>query len=199
MQTAPFRTLCAMTLVAGVSCLADGPGPRRRRPTTAPGCLRGRRPARSRSRLRHARRQDRKTEKPPPKRLPRLRRLGLRPPRRVDRILRKTRPRRHAPRPLPIPRNTTRIPHQARCVNPVALAGGVGGGPSGACWAALARGHSGALRCRLRWLPRDLLAARPLSPSRPPPQAGEEKRAVPLSPLPLAGGVGGGSSGPAGR
>ena len=124
MQTAPFRTLCAMTLVAGISCLADGPGPRRRRSTTAPGRLRGRRPARSRSRLRHARRQDRKTEKPPPKRLPRLRCMGLRPPRRMDRILRKTRTRRHAPRPLPIPRHTTRIPHQTRCVNPVAPPGG---------------------------------------------------------------------------
>ena len=126
MQTAPFKTLCAMTLVAGISCLADGPGPRRRRPTTAPGRLRCRRPARSRSRLHHARRQDRKAEKPPPKRLPRLRRLGLRPPRRRDRILRKTRTRRHAPWPLPVPRYTTRIPHQTRCVNPVALAGEAG-------------------------------------------------------------------------
>ena len=70
MQTAPFKTLCAMTLVAGVSCLADGPGPRRRRPKTAPGRLRCRRPARPRSRLRHARRQDRKTEKPPTQKAP---------------------------------------------------------------------------------------------------------------------------------
>ena len=61
-----------------------------------------------------------KNRKPPPKRLPRLRRPGLRPPRRMDRILRKTRTRRHAPRPLPIPRHTTRIPHRTRCVNPVA-------------------------------------------------------------------------------
>ena len=127
MQTAPFRTLCAMTLVAGISCLADGPGPRRRRSTTAPGRLRGRRPRPlSSAGLRHARRQDRKTEKPPPKRLPRLRCMGLRPPRRMDRILRKTRTRRHAPRPLPIPRHTTRIPHQARCVNPVARKRGRG-------------------------------------------------------------------------
>ena len=95
METQPFRTLCAMTLVAGVSCmqmvqdrdprLREG---RRRRRTTAPGRLRGRRPTRPRSRLGHARRQDRKTEKPPSQRLARLRRMGLRTPRRMDRILR---------------------------------------------------------------------------------------------------------------
>ena len=51
-------------------------------------------------------------------------------------------------------------PHQyrssARCVHAVALAGGVGGGPLG--------------------LARPCPAARPLAPTRPPPQAGEEKK-----------------------
>ena len=181
MQTAPFRTLCAMTLVAGVSCLADGPGPRRQRPTTAPGRLRCRRPARSRSRLHHARRQDRKTEKPPPKRLPRLRRLGLRPPRRMDRILRKTRTHRHAPWPLPIPRHTTRIPHQTRCVNPVARKRGRGGmraaaplfpfrSPEAASFSPPTCGRGWGRVFRRGGLCR---AARPPALTRLPPQAGE--------------------------
>ena len=125
-----------------------------------PGGGRRLRAARRGPSRRHARRQDRKTEKPPPKRLPRLRRLGLRPPRRVDRILRKNPARRHAPRPLPIPRHTTRIPHQTRCVNPVARKPGGGitarlsqAGGRGRCETSAKVGPaSGALQARLLFL-----------------------------------------------
>ncbi|MFD2578397.1 IS4 family transposase [Novosphingobium colocasiae] len=64
----------------------------------------------------------RQKKTPHPKRLARLCRMGLRPPRRMDRILRKTRPRRHAPRLARNPsrqtrRSNTTMPTQ--CVNPV--------------------------------------------------------------------------------
>ena len=64
-----------------------------------------------------------------PERFPGLRRMGLRPPRRMDRILRKTRTRRDAARPPSVPRHTTPIPHRTRCVNPVGAPGRLGIGP----------------------------------------------------------------------
>ena len=46
-----------------------------------------------------------KQKNPHPRRLPRLRRMGLRKARRMDRLLRQTRPHRHAQRPDPVPRH----------------------------------------------------------------------------------------------
>ena len=63
-----------------------------------------------------------KAEKPTPRRLPRIRRMGLRKARRMDRLLRKTRPHRHAQRPHPVPRHQAWL-EPPRCVNPVALEG----------------------------------------------------------------------------
>ncbi len=41
MEPAPFKTLCAMTLIAGISCMQLVAGPGWRRQTPAGGCIRG--------------------------------------------------------------------------------------------------------------------------------------------------------------
>jgi len=59
-------------------------------------------------------------------RIPRLRRMGLRPPRRMDRVLWKTRSRRHAQWVARNPSRQTRHPNPrllTQCVNPVASGG----------------------------------------------------------------------------
>jgi hypothetical protein len=97
-----------------------GPGPRRRRRRTRTAaarhrCLRPRGRRAARSLLRHARGQNRAAEEPPSKRLARLRSLGLRPPRRMDRLLRQTRPHRPARRLARVPNHQTRRkPHPPR-------------------------------------------------------------------------------------
>ncbi len=88
----PSKSWSWPRLIAAVSVLQlvrarDGRGraPARRR-------LRARRPTGSRSRLARPRRQDRNDRRTPIPKAPRLCRLGLRPPRRLDRLLRQTRP-----------------------------------------------------------------------------------------------------------
>jgi hypothetical protein len=56
-------------------------------------------------------------EKPPPKRLPRIRLLGLRTAWRLDRILRKTRSNRRHQRPAPLQSHATGMEHRSKCVN----------------------------------------------------------------------------------
>jgi hypothetical protein len=63
---------------------------------------------------------------PHPPTLSRLRQPGLRQARRMDRLLRKTRPRRHARRLVPVPSRNAKPPRnegETQCVNPVARMG----------------------------------------------------------------------------
>jgi Transposase DDE domain len=95
----PLEKLVAATIVAAVTVMqlaAERDG-QLRRPLEPR--LRPRRSAGPRTRLLEPRRQDRKAQQSPSQRLARLRLLGLRAPPRLDRILRKTGPHRHAPRP----------------------------------------------------------------------------------------------------
>ena len=121
METAPFRTLCAMTLVAGISCMQlvqdrDGEGKRPLQDVfevedqpaleAVSASLEG------------------KTEKqknPTPERIPRFRSMGVRPSRGLDRILRQTRTRCDAARAVSIQSHPTRVRDPWKCVNPVAL------------------------------------------------------------------------------
>jgi Transposase DDE domain len=116
----PLEKLVAATIVAAVTVMqlaAERDG-QLRRPLEPR--LRPRRSAGPRTRLLEPRRQDRKAEESPSQRLARLRLLGLRAPRRLDRILRKTGTHRHAPRPHRIPRHQARLA-PPKCVNRVGL------------------------------------------------------------------------------
>ena len=88
METAPFRVLCAMTLVAGVSCLQlvqdrDGEGGR---PLSDVFDEADRTALEAVSATLEGRTERQKNPHPPW--LPGLRRLGLRTPGRLDRLLR---------------------------------------------------------------------------------------------------------------
>ncbi len=88
METAPFRTLCAMTLVAGISCLQmvqDRDG-RAQRPLQDVFEDEDRPALEAVSATLEGKTE--KQQKPPSQGLARLRRMGLRTPRRMDRILR---------------------------------------------------------------------------------------------------------------
>ena len=109
METAPFRVLCAMTLAAGVSCLQlvqdrDGEGGR-----PLGDVFDEEDGAALEAVSVHARRQDRKAEEPASAGLPRLRRLGLRTPGRLDRLLRQAGARRHAERAVRVQGHTARL------------------------------------------------------------------------------------------
>ncbi|WP_245314323.1 IS4 family transposase, partial [Rhizobium sp. R634] len=102
-------------------------GPARRCLAPHRGRLRAKRPAAAGSLLRQAGGQHRQTEEPASQRLACLCRLGLRPPRWMDRLLRKAWTNRHARRMAPVPGHQTRrrppLIRFRQCVNLIAPLG----------------------------------------------------------------------------